>query len=281
MSARQCVALSCEFFPTTSEEGMKKLARIRRQLGVLNCEYYSVTYGAGGSTRYRTYELVAEIHAEGERIVMPHLTCVAAKKTEIRLILESYRALGIRQIMALRGDMPSGMYQAGDFHNGLELVVYIRKVWGEEPRILVAAYPETHPRSKTPDTDLYHFKAKVDAGANEAITQYFYNPDAYLRFRDDITAMGVDIPIVAGIMPITNYVQLARFSDACGAEIPRWLRKRLQALQDDLPALKDFGADVVAAMCEHLIDEGVPGFHFYSMNRADAMLSIAKRLQWI
>lgn len=275
------VPLSCEFFPARTPEGGERLLKIRQALRVLDYDYFSVTYGAGGSAKERTYELVAEILAENERPVMPHLTCVASKKSEIDALLSRYYALGIRQIMALRGDLPAGMYQAGELQNARELVRYIRLMWGEEAKILVAAYPEVHPRSKTPELDLRYFKEKVDAGANEAITQYFYNVDAYLRFRDEVVRLGVDIPIVAGIMPITNYRQLAKFSDGCGAEIPRWIRLRLQALQDDLGALFDFGADVVAKMCERLIEEEVAGLHFYSMNRADAMLAVAQRLRWI
>lgn len=275
------IPISCEFFPTTTPQGAEKLAVVREALSVLNCEYYSVTYGAGGSTRDRTFSLVERIQQENNQPAMPHLTCVAAKKADLRALLDEYQQIGINRLMALRGDMPSGMYQAGDLNDARELVAFVRQLWGAEAQILVAAYPETHPRSKTPAMDLQHFKEKIDAGADEAVTQYFFNVDAYLRFRDEAAKIGVQAPIVPGIMPITNYLQLARFSDACGAEIPRWIRKRLEALQDDMDGLKAFGADVVATMCQRLIDEQAPSLHFYSMNRSDSMLAIARRLNWI
>ena len=274
------VPLSCEFFPTATPEGAEKLAAVRRDLAVFQFEYFSVTYGAGGSTRDRTMNLVARMCAENGPPVMPHLTCVASTEAEIRTLLDDYQALGINRLMALRGDMPSGAFENAGFTTATQLVSYVRQLWGENARICVAAYPEVHPRARTPAEDLHAFREKVMAGATDAVTQYFYNADAYLRFRDEVAARGVDITITPGIMPITNYSQLARFSDSCGAEIPRWLRKRLESLQDQPEALLDFGADVIAQLCQRLIAEGVPALHFYSMNRADVILSIADRLGW-
>ena len=274
------VPLSCEFFPTATPEGAEKLAAVRRELAYMPCEYYSVTYGAGGSTRDRTMNLVARLVAENGPPVMPHLTCVASSEADIRSLLDDYRALGIYRLMALRGDMPSGALENAGFTTAQQLVAYVRELWGNNARIFVAAYPEVHPRAHTPAADLQAFRDKVAAGATDAVTQYFYNVEAFLRFRDEALALGIDVPIVPGIMPISNFNQLSRFSDACGAEIPRWLRKRLEALQDDLPALCDYGADVVAGICERLIAEGVPALHFYSMNRADLIREICTRLGW-
>lgn len=274
------VPLSCEFFPTATPEGAEKLAAVRRELSYLQCEYYSVTYGAGGSTRDRTMNLVARLVAENGPPVMPHLTCVASTEAEIHALLDEYQQLGIYRLMALRGDMPSGAFENAGFSTAKHLVAYVRELWGEKARIFVAAYPEVHPRAHTPAEDLRVFHEKVQAGATDAVTQYFFNVEAFLRFRDDALALGIDIPIVPGIMPISNFTQLSRFSDACGAEIPRWLRKRLEALQDDLPALCDYGADVVAGICERLIAEGVPSLHFYSMNRADLIGALCARLGW-
>ena len=274
------VPLSCEFFPTATPEGAEKLAAVRRELSYLQCEYYSVTYGAGGSTRDRTMNLVARLVAENGPPVMPHLTCVASTEAEIHALLDEYQQLGIYRLMALRGDMPSGAFENAGFSTAKHLVAYVRELWGEKARIFVAAYPEVHPRAHTPAEDLLAFRDKVMAGATDAVTQYFFNVEAFLRFRDDALALGIDIPIVPGIMPISNFTQLSRFSDACGAEIPRWLRKRLEALQDDLPALCDYGADVVAGICERLVAEGVPSLHFYSMNRADLIGALCARLGW-
>lgn len=270
--------LSCEFFPVATQEGAQKLAEVREALAFMECEYFSVTYGAGGSTRDRTLSLVTAIQAEGKTPVMPHLTCVASRRDALAELLDIYHGMGIRRLMALRGDMPSGMYHTGDLHSATELVAFIREHWGQDEKIVVAAYPETHPRSKTPASDLYDFKEKMDAGADEAVTQYFFNADAFLRFRDEALACGIDKPIVPGIMPITNYLQLARFSDACGAEIPRWIRKRMEALSEDLPGLQEFGVEVIVAMCERLISEGVGKLHFYTMNRADPLVRIVRAL---
>ncbi|SUO96574.1 methylenetetrahydrofolate reductase [NAD(P)H] [Suttonella ornithocola] len=275
------VRVSCEFFPTATEIGGEKLAQVRDELSVFQCEYYSVTYGAGGSTQARTMQLVKRICEENERPVMPHLTCVSATQAMLEELLDDYYALGIRHLMALRGDMPAGSYYMGELADAADLVRLVRSRWGEQATIVVAAYPEKHPRAKTPYQDLQQFKRKCDAGANEAVTQYFFNADAYFRFRDEVAAIGVTLPIVPGIMPITNYAQLARFSDACGAEIPRWIRKRLEAYQNDVQSLCDFGEEVVAVLCQRLIEQEAPGLHFYSMNRSDAMLGIGRRLGWI
>lgn len=272
------VTLSCEFFPVATQEGAHKLAEVREALAFMACEYFSVTYGAGGSTRDRTLSLVTAIQAEGKTPVMPHLTCVASRRDALGELLDIYHEMGIRRLMALRGDMPSGMYHTGDLHDATELVQFVRERWGDEAKIVVAAYPETHPRAKTPQADLLHFKGKMDAGADEAVTQYFFNADAYLRFRDEALAFGIDKPIVPGIMPITNYLQLSRFSDACGAEIPRWIRRRMEAMSDDLPSLQDFGTDVITALCERLLSEGVSKLHFYTMNRAEPVASIIRNL---
>lgn len=275
------VRVSCEFFPTATEQGGENLVNVRKQLAPFNCEYYSVTYGAGGSTQERTLNLVRRIVSENERPVMPHLTCVGATREALENLLDTYQALGINRLMALRGDMPAGSYYVGELADAAELVSLVRSRWGSSARIVVAAYPEKHPRAKSPQTDLDSFKTKCAAGADEAVTQYFFNADAYLRFRDEAAAAGVSIPIVPGIMPISNYAQLARFSDACGAELPRWIRKRLEAYQHDNDTLIDFGADVVANLCQRLINEGVPALHFYSMNRADSILNVASRLGWL
>lgn len=272
--------LSCEFFPAATKIGEKKLAEVRQALSFLNCEYYSVTYGAGGATRDQTIALVKTLCREAERAVMPHITCVASHKRAIASLLAQYQKLGIKHLMLLRGDMPSGIYQLGDIMSARDLVRLVRKQWGDSVHIVVAAYPETHPQAQTQQIDLVNFYEKCAAGANEAVTQYFFNGDAYLRFRDDVVKMGVSIPIVPGIMPITNYVRLARFSDNCGTEIPRWIRTRLESYQEDSASLLDFGADVVSQLCQRLVSEGVPGLHFYTMNRADALIEIAKRLGW-
>lgn len=279
-AAKPPLRLSCEFFPAATAEGSGKLARVRRALEPLDCEYYSVTYGAGGSTRTRTMALVRELCGEGGRAVMPHLTCVASERPAIEELLDAYHALGIRHLMALRGDMPSGLYQVGDLRSALDLVRLVREKWDSEAHIVVAAYPETHPRARTPASDLRHFADKCAAGADEAVTQYFFNPDAYLRFRDEAHSLGVALPIVPGIMPITNYTRLARFSDTCGAEIPRWIRKRLEGYREDPEALRDFGADVVAGLCERLVAAGAPALHFYTMNRSEAILAVIRRLGW-
>lgn len=268
---------SFEFYPPQTPEGAEKLAVVRKQLAVLQPDYFSVTFGAGGSTRERTLEVVQQIKAEGLEVA-PHLSCVGSTRDNIRSILQTYRQLGIRRIVALRGDLPSGMAGIGEFQYANELVSFIRAQAGEHFHIKVAAYPEFHPQAKSPLDDLRNFKRKVAAGANSAITQYFYNADAYFRFIDECRKLGVTVPIIPGIMPIVRFSQLARFSDACGAEIPRWMRKTLESYGDDNESVQAFGLDVVTQLCEKLLAGGAPGLHFYTLNQADHPLEICKRL---
>jgi methylenetetrahydrofolate reductase (NADPH) len=258
--------VSFEFFPPNTPEGLLKLREARRQLAELSPEFFSVTYGAGGATRDKTLGVVDEIAGEGHAVA-PHLSCVGATRDGIAELLDRWRASGVRRLVALRGDLPSGMVDAGDFRYACDLVEFVRAHTGDWFRIEVAAYPETHPQAASPEADLDAFVTKVAAGADAAITQYFFNADAYFRFVDLVRSRGVTIPIVPGIMPITNYTQLARFSDACGAEIPRWIRLRLAAFGDDTASLKAFGADVVTAMCARLLEGGAPGIHFYTLNQ--------------
>ena len=269
--------LSFEFFPPKTSEGMDKLRATRKQLAQLNPEFFSVTFGAGGSTRDRTLETVIEIQREGHKAA-PHLSCIGSTRDNIRAILDEYKSHGIRHIVALRGDLPSGMACAGEFRYANELVEFIRAETGDWFHIEVAAYPEYHPQAPSAQADLVNFKRKVDAGADAAITQYFYNADAYFNFVDECQAMGIAIPIVPGIMPITNFSQLARFSDACGAEIPRWLRWKLQGYGDDSAAIRAFGLDVVTGLCERLLKNGAPGLHFYTLNQAGLVSTIWQRL---
>ncbi|TCO80747.1 5,10-methylenetetrahydrofolate reductase (NAD(P)) [Plasticicumulans lactativorans] len=270
--------LSCEFFPPNTDEGAEKLCEVRQALRALRPAFFSVTYGAGGSTRNRTFEAVIKMQEEGGCDAAPHLTCVASTRDGVRAILELYRGHGIHRIVALRGDMPSGMLDPGEFSHANELVAFIRAETGSHFHIEVAAYPEYHPQATNPAKDLEHFRRKVEAGADGAITQYFYNADAYFRFLDDCARIGIGVPVVPGIMPITNFVQLARFSDACGAEIPRWVRRRLESFGDDRDAIRAFGLDVVTALCERLLAGGAPGLHFYTMNQSAAVLAICDRL---
>lgn len=268
---------SVEFSPPRSAEGVDKLRATRRELAQVAPAFYSVTFGAGGSTREGTLSTVLEMLGEGLPAV-PHISCVASSRTLVRELLQKYREVGIRHLVALRGDAPSGMSGAGgDFRHAADLVEMVRHEFGDWYRIEVAAYPETHPQARTPAEDVRHFVAKVRAGANSAITQYFYNDDAYLRFVDEVRAHGCDVPIVPGIMPITNYTQLARFSDNCGAEIPRWIRRRLESFGDDRPSIRAFGADVVSDLCRRLLERGAPGLHFYTMNAAIPTLEIWRR----
>ena len=268
---------SFEFYPPQTPEGAEKLAVVRKQLAVLQPDYFSVTFGAGGSTRERTLEVVQQIKAEGLEVA-PHLSCVGSTRDNIRSILQTYRQLGIRRIVALRGDLPSGMAGIGEFQYANELVSFIRAETGEHFHIEVAAYPEFHPQAKSPLDDLLNFRRKVAAGANSAITQYFYNADAYFRFTGECRKLGVAAPIIPGIMPIVRFSQLARFSDACGAEIPRWMRKTLESYGDDNESVQAFGLDVVTQLCEKLLAGGAPGLHFYTLNQADPSLEIWKRL---
>jgi methylenetetrahydrofolate reductase (NADPH) len=268
---------SFEFFPPKTSEGMEKLRVTRKQLAQLKPEFFSCTFGAGGSTRDRTLETVLEIQGEG-LAAAPHLSCIGSTQENIREILQTYQSHGIRHVVALRGDLPSGMADPGEFRYANELVAFIRQETGDWFHIEVAAYPEFHPQAKSAQDDLQAFVRKVRAGASAAITQYFYNADAYFRFVDDCDALGVTIPIVPGIMPITNSTQLARFSDACGAEIPRWIRKRLEAYGDDLEGIRAFGLDVVTDLCDRLLQGGAPGLHFYTLNQAGPSSTIWQRL---
>ena len=269
--------ISIEFFPPQTPEGMEKLRSTRAELAKLNPEFFSVTYGAGGSTRERTFAVVEEIAAEG-CTAAPHLSCIGSTRTSIREILGEYKAIGIKRIVALRGDLPSGMAETGEFRYANELVEFIRAETGDWFSIEVAAYPEWHPQAKSTKDDLDAFARKVRAGANSAITQYFYNPDAYFHFVDEARALGVEVPIVPGIMPIAGFTKLARFSDACGAEIPRWMRKKFEGFGDDADSIRAFGLDVVSELCERLLKGGAPGLHFYCMNQSALTMEICKRL---
>ena len=269
---------SFEFFPPKTEEGVAKLRNTRDELAKLKPRFFSVTFGAGGSTRERTFETVCEIQRDSGIEASPHLSCVGSTKDSIRDILNLYKQQDIHHIVALRGDLPSGMGQPGEFRYANELVEFIRAETGDHFHIEVAAYPEFHPQASSADADLDNFKRKVEAGADSAITQYFYNPYAYYHFVEQCEKRGIDLPIVPGIMPITNYTQLARFSDMCGAEIPRWIRKRLQAYGDDLASIRSFGEEVISEMCQALLDAGAPGLHFYTMNRAAPSTAIWNNL---
>jgi methylenetetrahydrofolate reductase (NADPH) len=270
--------LSFEFFPPKTPEGEDKLRVARTHLAAFAPEFFSVTFGAGGSTKEGTLRTVMDIHGDGLPVA-PHISCVGTSRESIRELLAQYRQAGIRRVVALRGDLPSGAAGgAGDFSYASELVEFIRTETGDWFHIEVAAYPEMHPQARDPADDLARFVHKVKAGADSAITQYFYNPDAYFRFVDDLAAIGCDVPVVAGIMPITNFSQLARFSDACGAEIPRWIRRRLESFGDDRESIRAFGLDVVTALCGHLLERGVPGLHFYTMNQAEATSEVCRRL---
>lgn len=269
--------ISFEFFPPKTAEGMAKLHAAREQLAQLKPKFFSVTFGAGGSTRDRTLETVLEIKAHGIDAA-PHLSCISSNRDEIRAILNQYRDHGIRRLVALRGDHPSGEVAASDFNYANQLVAFIREETGDWFQIEVAAYPEFHPEAASAQADLASFKRKVDAGANAAITQYFYNTDAYFRFMDECAALGIAVPVVPGVMPIYNYAQLSRFSAVCGAEIPRWLRSRLQDYGDDLPSLRAFGMDVVTELCDRLLQGGAPGLHFYTLNQAGTISTICQRL---
>ena len=268
---------SFEFFPPKTDDGRAKLRSTAGELAALSPAFASVTFGAGGTARDGTLDAVLMLRELGLSVA-PHLSCVGSTRDALRLLLAEYRARDVRRIVALRGDMPSGWGEIGELRHANELVEFIRAETGDWFHIEVAAYPETHPQAKSPRDDLTRFVDKVRAGADSAITQYFYNADAYFRFVDAVRAAGVDVPIVPGIMPITNYTQLARFSDACGAEIPRWLRLALASHGDDLASLRAFGLDVVTALCERLVAGGAPGLHFYTLNGAQASAEIWRRL---
>jgi methylenetetrahydrofolate reductase (NADPH) len=277
MSETSRIPLSVEFFPPKTPEGVAKLRTVRQHLYALKPEFCSVTFGAGGSTQEGTFNAVSEILAEGVNAAS-HISCIGATHQTVRAQLATLKTMGVKRLVALRGDMPSGYGAGGEFHYASDLVAFIRSETGDDFHIEVAAYPEIHPQAKSPDNDLQAFAAKVHAGANSAITQYFYNPDAYFRFVDDVAAMGLNVPVVPGIMPITSSTQLMRFSDACGAEIPRWIRLRLQGFGDDTASIKAFGLDVVTGLCEQLRAGGAPALHFYSMNQSVATLALCERL---
>lgn len=270
-------AFSFEFFPPKTPEGMDKLRAAWKQLARLKPKFFSCTYGAGGSTRERTLETVLEIQSAGHHAA-PHISCIGSTRADVAATLELYRSKGIRHVVALRGDLPSGSASAGELRHANELVAFIRERTGDHFHIEVACYPEYHPQARSPEEDLRNFKRKIEAGANSAITQYFYNADAYFRFVDECEAQGVRVPIVPGIMPIGNFSQLARFSDACGAEIPRWLRLKMQSFGDDTASIRSLGLDVVARLCERLLSAGAPGLHFYTMNQAALTSAIWQRL---
>jgi methylenetetrahydrofolate reductase (NADPH) len=269
--------ISFEFFPPQTPEGAEKLTAARKRLAALKPEFFSCTFGAGGSTQDRTLDTIKLIHAEGHQAA-PHLSCVGGTRENISALLKTYKEMGIKRIVALRGDMPSGMASIGEFHYANELVSFIRAQTGEHFHIEVAAYPEFHPQANSAREDMLNFKRKINAGANSAITQYFFNADAYFRFVDETRKLGVTAPIVPGIMPIVRYSQLARFSDTCGAEIPRWMRKTMEGYGDDVESVQAFGRDAVTQLCEKLIAGGAPALHFYTLNQANASIDILNRL---
>ena len=271
--------LSFEFFPTKTSEGAVKLRTVRQQLYALKPEFCSVTYGAGGSTHDGTFNAVREILAEGVDAAS-HFSCIGATRATVRTQLEELRAMGVKRLVALRGDLPSGYGAGGEFQYASDLVAFIRSETGRDFHIEVACYPEVHPQARSPQSDLQAYAAKVRAGADSAITQYFYSADAYFRFVDESRALGLDVPVVPGIMPITSSTQLMRFSDACGAEIPRWVRLRLQSFGDDTASIKAFGLDVVTSLCERLCAGGAPALHIYTMNQSVAPLALLDRLGW-
>jgi len=275
------LTISCEFFPPKTDKGIANMREVRQTLAPLNPEFYSVTFGAGGSTQENTLAAVIDIQKDSATTgidAAPHLSCVGSTEESIRDLLTTFQENDIRRIVALRGDLPSGMRDPGDFRYANELIDFIRKETGDHFTIEVAAYPEVHPQADSAAIDLENFKRKVDAGADSALTQYFYNIDAYFYFVERCQKAGIEIPIIPGIMPINNFSQLARFSDGCGAEIPRWLRKRLGEFGDDTESLQAFTLDFLTGFTEKLIDSGVPGLHFYTMNRIDPTLTICQRL---
>ena len=270
--------ISLEFFPPKTPEGVDKLAAVRQKLYALKPQYCSVTYGAGGSTQDGTMQAVQAILSEGVDAA-PHFSCIGADKASIRRGLQQFKEAGIQRIVALRGDLPSGYGGFGEFRYASDLVAFIRAETGDHFHIEVAAYPEMHPQARSLEADLQAFVTKVKAGADAAITQYFFNSDAYFRFVDDVRRLGIDVPIVPGVMPISNFSQLRRFSEACGAEIPRWIGKRMQAYGDDVDAIRGFAADFVADLCRRLVDGGAPGLHFYTLNLSKPTLNVLQRLR--
>jgi len=272
-------AFSFEFYPPKTEAGALALETVQQQLASLNPDFFSVTYGAGGTTRDKTFDAIVNIQAKGIAAA-PHLSCVASTKDSIRTIISDYVAQGVNKLVALRGDLPSGMMSTGEFRYANELVEFIRTETAAHFQIHVAAYPEVHPQAYNCVEDMKNFKRKVDAGADAAITQYFYNAEAYFYFIDLCEKYGIDIPIVPGIMPITQYSQLSRFSEMCGADIPRWLRKRLESYGDDRESIQAFGLDVVTKLCQQLLDNGAPGLHFYTMNQSAPTLAVINQLKF-
>jgi len=278
MTADRDRVFSFEFFPPATAEGAQKLVATREQLARLGPKFFSVTYGAGGSTRDRTLAAVLDIQASGQRAA-PHISCIGSTRRSIRDTLATYRSHGIGHLVALRGDLPSGTADVGEFRYANELVEFIRAETGNAFHIEVACYPEYHPQAPSPDADLANFKRKIDAGADSAITQYFFNADSYYHFVEQAMAAGVDVPIVPGIMPILSFSKIARFSDACGAEIPRWIRRKMESFGDDAASIRAFGLDVVADLCADLLARGAPGLHFYTLNQAALTTTIWQRLE--
>ena len=277
MTDRKTVPISFEFFPPNTPVGDEKLKAVVQELGTTKPDFFSVTYGAGGSTRDRTLDTVLEIQRDGFEAA-PHLSCIGSTREGLRETLRLYKDNGIRHIVALRGDLPSGEVDFGELRYASELVEFIRQETGDWFHLEVACYPEVHPQAKSPQDDLANFKRKVDAGANGAVTQYFYNADAYFRFIDEAHAAGITIPIVPGVMPIASFSQLARFSDMCGAEIPRWMRLKLASFGDDRASIRSFGLDVVTDMCDRMLTQGAPGIHFYTLNMAGLTTTLWQRL---
>ncbi|GAB3729026.1 methylenetetrahydrofolate reductase [NAD(P)H] [Luteimonas pelagia] len=273
------VPISFEFYPPKTDEQRAQLDRAATRLKSELPEYVSCTFGAGGSTLSYTPETVRRLRDRHGLEAAPHLSCMGGTRAELRSLLKLYRALGCRRLVALRGDLPSGMARMGDFRYAADLVAFIREEHGDWFHVEVGCYPEMHPQASDPFSDLRHFKAKVDAGADGAITQYFYNADAYFRFVDDVRGMGLDIPVVPGIMPVSNFSQLRRFSEACGAEIPRWIGKRMQAYGDDVDAIREFAADLVAGLCRRLVDGGAPALHFYTLNLSKPTVNVLARMR--
>ena len=277
MQSKHPRTFSFEFFPPKTPVGEEKLRATWKQLATLKPKFFSVTFGAGGSTRDRTLGTVLEIQTSGSAAA-PHLSCIGSTREDIAAILELYKSQGVKHIVALRGDLPSGAASAGELRHANELVSFIREKTGDHFVIEVACYPEFHPQAKSAQDDLANFKRKVDAGANSALTQYFFNADSYFRFMEDCGRLGITIPVVPGIMPIANFSQLARFSAACGADIPQWLRRKMEGFGDDAESIRSLGLDVVTELCERLLAQGAPGLHFYTMNQAELTTTIWKRL---